>query len=172
MVFVSQSGAVPTVGVNSYVTVDEVAGYADTHFYTFTSSQRTNIRQFIFRAMDYVESYRDKFQGRKTSPTQPLQWPRQGVVLDGIAVAEDVIPDEIKEAVSICSIEMIQGFDPNRPLRPLDDAETSSNVGGAVVTSVSDRYLNEWGLADQLPHVEALLKPLLRADIDDLQLSL
>lgn len=172
MVFVSTADAVPVVGVNSYVTVAEVTGYAGSHFYTFSSDQRDNIRQFIFRSMDFIESYRDQFQGSKTSPTQPLQWPRQGVVIDGFPVGSDVIPDEIKEAVSICAIEMISGFDPNRPLRPIDDAETGSSVGGAITTSISERYLSEWGLADVLPHVDALLKPLLRSDIDDIQLSL
>ena len=166
MVFVFDANATPTKGVNSYVTDTEVVGYATSHNFSADARTVDKVRPFIFRAMDFIESYRHRFQGRKTLATQPLQWPRQGVVIDGSPVAEDFIPDEIREAVAICAVEMVAGYDPNKPLSPKKDAKTMSSVS-ILGSSISERYLVDWGLADVLPHVEALLRPLLRDDADD-----
>lgn len=170
MVFVTTSNAAPEVGVNSYVSAAEVSGYAQSHNYHPDAAVANRVVPFIFRAMDYIESYRDQFKGRKTSATQPLQWPREGVTIDGFDLAKDVVPDEIKEAVAICAIEFVSGYDPNRPIRPTDDAETSSSLS-VLGNTISDRYLSEYGLEDVLPHVDALLRPLLRDDINQIYLS-
>ena len=171
MVFISDSDAVPTIGVNSYVTVNEVTGYAESHAFHQDATIASRVRPFIFRAMDYIESFRNDYKGRKTSPTQSLQWPRTGVIIDDYEIDENVIPDEIKEAVAICAVEMAAGFDPNRPLKPAQDARTGKSVS-VLSSSISERYLVDWGLADVLPHVDALLRPLLRDDIDEIKISL
>ena len=167
MVFVFDGNATPTKGVNSYVTVEEVVGYATSHKFSADAMVASTVTPYIFRAMDFVESYRHRFQGRKTVPTQPLQWPRQGVIIDNYNVPENFIPDEIREAVAICAVEMVAGYDPNRPLSPKKDAKTMSSVS-VLGSSISERYLVDWGLADVLPHVEALLRPLLSLDDDDI----
>ena len=167
MVFVFDANATPTKGVNSYVTVDEVIGYATAHAYTGDALVTSKVLPFIFRAMTFIESYRDKFQGIKTVATQALQWPRRGVLVDNQPVGMDVIPDEIREAVSVCAIEMVEGYDPNKPIRAEDDAEISSNLS-VLGSRVSERYLVNWGLQDVLPRVESLLAPLLRDDVDDI----
>lgn len=170
MVFISDPDAVPTIGVNSYVTIAEVTGYAESHAFHQDATIASRVKPFIFRAMDYIESFRNEFQGVKTVATQPLQWPRAGVVLDNVEFSSTQIPDEIKEAIAICAVEMAAGYDPNRPLKPSEDALVVDDV---TVTSstISERYLVNWGLGDVLPHVDALLKPLLRTDVDDLHVS-
>lgn len=170
MVFVFDANATPTLGVNSYVTADQVAGYASSHNFHQDATVEARVTPFIFRAMDYIESFRSEFKGQKTVPTQALQWPRSGVIVDGYPVGIDVIPDELKEAVAICAVEMVRGYDPNRPLKPSQDAKTSKSVS-VLGSNISERYLVEWGLADVLPHVDALLKPLLRDDLEQLSLS-
>ena len=163
MVFVTDADATPTKGVNSYVTVEEVMGNAGSLNYTVT-----NISPCIFRAMDFIESFRDDYQGVKTSATQPLQWPRRGVIVDGYPIDEATIPEDLRKAVSICAIEMcVQGYDPHRPLRPSEDAEVSSDFS-VFGSRVSERYLVNWGLQDVLPRVDALLSPLFRDDADDI----
>ena len=167
MVFVFDPNATPTKGVNSYVTEMEVVGYATSHAYTGDALVADKVRPFIFRAMTFLESYRDRFQGSKTVVTQPLQWPRRGVIVDNNPIGSDTIPDEIREAVSVCAIEMVNGFDPERPLRPEDDAEIASNFS-VLGSRVSERYLVNWGLQDIIPRVDSLLAPFLRDDADDI----
>lgn len=168
MVFETNPTAAPVVGINSYVTTAHVAGYAGSHGYPAPATEEAEIRPYIFRAMDFIESYRDKFQGVKTSQTQTLQWPRVGVIVDNFEVANDHIPIEVQEATAICAIEMcINGYDPHRPLRPSRDARTATSAS-VIGSNISERFLVEWGIADVLPHVEALLKPLLRDDVDDI----
>lgn len=169
MVFITDADAVPTLGVNSYVTVDQVTGYATAHALTVTG----DIKPFIFRAMIFIESYRNEFKGQKTLDSQPLQWPRTGVFIDNAdrELDENVIPDEVKEAVAICAVEMNEGFDPDRPLKPNIDARTGRSIS-VLSSSISERYLVDWGLADVLPRVEALLRPLIRDDAEELSISI
>ena len=167
MVFVFDANATPTKGVNSYVTEMEVVGYATAHGYTGDVLIADRVRPFIFRAMDFIESFRGRYKGQKTVVTQPLQWPRTGVDIEnGQVIANDLVPDEIREAVAVCAVEMLAGYDPDRPLRPADDAQIAENIS-VLGSRVSERYLVNWGISDVLPRVEALLRPFIIYDSDD-----
>lgn len=52
----------------------------------------------LILAMDYIEGYRDQFQGEKTNYLQSLQWPRHSVLVDGYDIGADTIPPELKNA--------------------------------------------------------------------------
>tara|TARA_R110000850_G_scaffold257499_1_gene383699 strand:+ start:426 stop:926 length:501 start_codon:yes stop_codon:yes gene_type:complete len=52
----------------------------------------------LIKAMDYIEGYRDQFQGEKTDYLQSLQWPRYSVYIDGYDIGSNTIPAELKNA--------------------------------------------------------------------------
>lgn len=50
-------------------------------------------------ATDYMQQiYGGRWKGAKVSPTQALDWPRDGVMVDGYEVPADAVPVEIQRA--------------------------------------------------------------------------
>ena len=61
---------------------------------TFTDTQKESL---LVRATTTLDTFR--YGGYKTSGTQPLKWPRSGLVDDeGYAVANNVVPMRVKQA--------------------------------------------------------------------------
>lgn len=87
-------------GADSYVTLIEARAYAAKRGLTLPASPAgdTALEQLLTKAMDYIEWFRSRYQGLKTTATQPLQFPRTGVILDGYELASDVIPQILKDA--------------------------------------------------------------------------
>lgn len=84
-------------GANSYVSDAEYVAYAAARGKTIGSDEATREIELI-KAMDFIESHRDKFKGIKRTQDQALQWPRYNVAIDGYTIENDVIPDELKNA--------------------------------------------------------------------------
>lgn len=82
---------------NSYVTLAEYDAYAAARGYSIGGTD-SHKEVELTKAMDYLESYRDKFKGVKLRQDQSLQWPRVGVILDGFSIGSNVIPTELKRA--------------------------------------------------------------------------
>ena len=84
-------------GANSYVSDAEYVAYASQRGLTIGADDATREQQLI-KAMDLLESYRDKFKGSKVQRDQPLQWPRVSVFIDGYQTDSNTLPKELKRA--------------------------------------------------------------------------
>lgn len=82
-------------GANTYVTLAEFKAWADERGITYDTDAK--VTEHIYRAMDFIE--RQNYQGRKANETQPLQWPRTDVLIDGYYVDATEIPKELKIAL-------------------------------------------------------------------------
>lgn len=157
---------------NSYVTVAEAQAYAAARGVVLPAAE-ADVETLLVQSMDYLESFRSKYQGRKTWPrpdmdvshpdAQALQWPRTGVVLDcDYNLPDNVIPQELKQAQMQAAIEVFNGL----VLMPSTDGRvvkrekvdvieteymTADETGGGAVGSPS------------FPALEALLEPLFNA---------
>lgn len=79
---------------NSFVTAQELTKYATERGVTLKQTPEV----LLIKAMDYIKHNSSRFIGHKVSATQPLPYPRAGVYLHGHAVANNVIPTELKTA--------------------------------------------------------------------------
>jgi hypothetical protein len=98
MALIVEDGSI-VAGANSYITVDEYIEWADSRFGSRSTAPScdSDAEALILRAMDYFDS--QNFQGKKVISTQPLQWPRSWVVIDGYSVEADEIPEEVKRSI-------------------------------------------------------------------------
>ena len=107
-------------GANSYVTEAELSAYATARGTSLT----VDTEQLLIRAMDYVESL--EYQGSIIAETQPLQWPRSPVIVDGYDVSSTTIPTLLKEGLMETAIAIDGGTD---PLADLERTTTKETVG-------------------------------------------
>jgi len=99
MTLVIEDGTIVT-GANSYVTASEYQSWADARFGGARPTAPADLveaAKLILRAMDYFEGR--SFKGALVNNTQPLQWPRSSVVIDGYYVDTSVIPKEVKNSI-------------------------------------------------------------------------
>lgn len=97
MTITVETGSGTNAAANSYVSVADFQAYADARGYTYPGTDAA-CEKLLIKAMDYIEARRNRFQGLKTTNTQPLQWPREWVYIDGYAIENDVIPTELIKA--------------------------------------------------------------------------
>lgn len=157
MALVIENGSL-VAGANSYVSVADCRAYAAARQSTLPVDN-TAVEAALIVAMDYLESLRADYQGSKVEPTQALQWPRTGVVIDGTAWPADAIPPELRNAQCQLAIEGAAGTD----LMPTSD-------GRELIREKIDVLENEWapgsgGINPQpiFTKVRAFLAPLLSA---------
>jgi len=82
---------------NSFVTDLEYTTYTTSRGLTVGADAIIREKELIL-ASDFLESLRASYQGFKTDNTNSLQWPRRGVFIDGFAILDDFIPQELKNA--------------------------------------------------------------------------
>lgn len=140
-------------GANSYITVAEARAYAAAHGDALPADDAA-AETLLARAMLYLEARRAEYQGTKASPDNPLQWPRNSVILDGYPLAVGTIPRELKDAQAQLAIEA-QTTD----LMPTGDGR---EVIMEQVDVIRVQYApsGSTSLQPRLAKVEALLQPL------------
>src|SRR5688572_5519509 len=95
-----------TVGganANSYVTREEADTYFAERNITEWAAASTFVRESsLIKATDYIERiYRTLWLGYRTTTTQALSWPRNGVYDElGNALSTTEIPAEVRKATS------------------------------------------------------------------------
>jgi hypothetical protein len=143
-------------GANSYISIADTRTYAAARGATLPVAD-ADVEILLIKAMDYLESLRDRYKGVKVSDVQPCQWPREGVMVDNFDVAADAIPACLVSAQAQAAID-VQTI----PLLPVGDGRevVSESVSGAV----SVTYSPGSGSAPSpvLSAVMALLNPVLR----------
>jgi hypothetical protein len=93
------------VGTNTYASEAELSAYASAREIDIAGTPST----LLTKSMDYLATLEDRWQGERTSPTQPLEWPRTGVYVYGTALADDAIPQSLKDAQIRLALEADSG---------------------------------------------------------------
>lgn len=142
------------LNANSYVTLEEVRAFALARGFALSATDSI-VEIACIKAMDFLESFSNRFKGHKLTGTQGLQFPRGGVSIDGFLLDENVIPLQLKRAQSQLVIEIHSGVD----LTPTSD-------GKFLVRQKVDVIENEWSPASgpvqpNLTKFDMLIAPLL-----------
>jgi len=116
--------------------------------------------QQILNSARYIEAFRARYQGQKTTANQPMQWPRIGVVIDDWHIDSDIIPEDLIDAQVFSAYELSQG----NALQASSSGQSvsSEEVVGAVKVSYFDT-----GAIDGSPilvRVNDSLNPLFKSD--------
>lgn len=106
MALIIEDGSIVT-GANSYGTTAGLIAYATARGKTITSGKE---EEYLIRAMDVLEYL--PLPGNKFTETQPLQWPRENVVIDGFDIDTDEIPQVLIDCEYECAIAINEGYDP------------------------------------------------------------
>lgn len=142
-----EDGTGTNPSANSYVTEAELTAYATNRGITLTGTASA----LLYSAMDFIEL--QTYKGAKTATTQPLQWPRTGVYVDGVLLASDEVPALVKELQYRVAIDIDQGADPNGVRAQAVKQET-------VVGAVSVTYQDNSSVSTQSSQVSAILGKL------------
>lgn len=153
MALVIEDGS-QVAGANSYETLVAARAYATARGFTGSITE-AKMRE----AMDYLESLRADYQGYKVSGDQALQFPRVGVVVDGYAIADDVIPSCLKAAQ--CQLAMDATAVKLLPTGDRREVTSESYAKGVVAKT----YATGIGGSPKprLTAADALLAPLLKS---------
>lgn len=145
-------------GANSYIDVAAARAYAVTRGLTLPAADG-DVEALLIKSMDFIEAYRGDFQGLKTAATNSLQWPRTGVTLDGYPLAEDAIPQVLKDAQAQLAVDA-----QNADLMPTG---TGREVVMERVDVVQVQYAESGNTNPQpiFTKAEALLKPLFKSGL-------
>jgi hypothetical protein len=136
-----------TVGVDSYVDEAEFIAYALARGVTLTQDPSV----LLINAMDVNEV--KNYKGTKTVSTQDLEFPREGVYIDGVLIDSTIVPKDIKDAEMAQGIVIDQGYNPNDTV----GRATKKEQLGPMMTEYMDNASN----TPYSPRVNALLRPYL-----------
>ena len=143
-------------GTNTYSTATELAAYATARGLEIAGDSDV----LLVGAMDYLATLEDRWQGERASPSQPLAWPRTGVYVYGTALADDAIPQSLKDAQCRLALDV----DAGTALLPTVSAGSKGSVIEETVDVVTVKYAE--GANNTQPVFTAangLLKPLMKA---------
>jgi len=144
------------VGTNTYASESELGSYAAARGVTITGA--TSV--LLLLAMDYLATLEDRWQGERTSTVQPLAWPRTGVYVYGTLLANDAIPQSLKDAQ--CRLAM--DSDAGSVLLPTVPVGGKGSVIREKVDVVEVQYAEGYNNSQPIfTAANALLKPLMVA---------
>lgn len=106
MAIIVEDGTGDNPAANSYVSESDLSTYAADRGVTITGTPAA----LLIQAMDYVES--QSFIGSKEAASQPLQWPRTGVYIDGYYVPPEDLPKELTNGQLATALAIDSGNDP------------------------------------------------------------
>ena len=107
---------------NSYVTTAEFTQYCADRNITISGTYGDE-SQLLILSMDYFEQ--QPFRGIKVIETQPLQFPRSDLLIDGYLTNSSQIPELVKDAQITIAISIMAG---NDPLSTVDRAVKKEKV--------------------------------------------
>lgn len=119
-------------GTNTYATAVELSSYATARGIEIAGESDV----LLVGAMDYLATLEDRWQGERTSASQPLAWPRTGVYVYGTALADDAIPQSLKDAQCRLALDADAGI----ALLPTVEAGAKGSVIAEKVDTIEVRY--------------------------------
>lgn len=133
---------------DSFVELVEVRAFATSRGVTLPTDD-SELEVLVRKAHDYLLFQEPRFQGRRTTATQALPFPRCGVVLYGTTVEDNVIPVALKTAV--CQI-----VNESLNVEELLPASTEKPILQETVGPLTTRYADT-GVATPLPILPKVL---------------
>jgi len=143
-------------GANTYADLTDIRAYASDRGVTL-STDDVALEADVHKAMDHLEGLRARYQGWKTVATNALQFPRESVKIDCVALANDAIPVELINAECQLVIEQHNGVD-LAPTRT--EAFIIEDTTGPLTTKYSDKHGGGPGSVPDMITVDNLLAPL------------
>lgn len=155
-----EDGTGSNPNANSYQTVNDLRTYAAERGVDVTGKLNDELEVLMIKAMDYLESKRDRYQGYTTSLDQPLQWPRfdvWDVEREGQMLPSDEIPRLVRYAQLSLALEALnEDLQPN----PEKQGPVIKEKAGDVEITYSSEIKQNFTSAFAKPH--ALLAPLFK----------
>ena len=146
------------VGTNTYASEAELSAYASAREIDIAGTPST----LLTKAMDYLATPEDRWQGARTSASQPLAWPRTGVYVYGTALADDAIPQSLKDAQIRLALEADSGV----ALMPTVGVGSTGSVIEETVDVITVKYAEGYNNTQPIfTAVTGLLKPLFRVGV-------
>ena len=124
---------------NSYVTVVNYDAYLNARYTDRADISDAQAEAYIFRAMDYFESL--IFIGLKATEDQALQWPRDGIIIDGYGKDNNEIPNEVLIAIYELAYGFEQGYGISDPVLKSATKEKVGEIEVEYKSSSADRTL-------------------------------
>lgn len=140
---------------NSYQTVANARLYAENRGIELPTDD-DEVAAMLIRSTDYLEAQACRYQGKPTSSTQVLQWPRTGVFLNCDEVPSNVIPKSLISAQAALVMAINAGFDLQPNVSPQD--YVIREKVGPIDTEYADP--TAVGIMPTFTGVNALLAPL------------
>ena len=139
----------------SYISVADASTYHSNRGNTAWASLSTDAtrEQCLRKATDYMRQvYRSRWQGCRVQENQSLDWPRFGVIVEGWAIASNIVPTEVKNACAELALRAATG-----------DllADQSQGVVSEAVGPISVAYDKDSPREVRYKAVEAMLAPYL-----------
>lgn len=109
--------ALPTPTANSYSSpTDGDAYFSQKMFTTAWGNAITSRKQLALNDATRIINLFN-YTGCKTSPTQPFEFPRKGILLQGILLDKDSVPSDILAAQYELALALLKGLDPEKESR-------------------------------------------------------
>lgn len=155
MTIIVEDGSI-VANANSYVSLSDARAYATQRGESLPTND-AELEALLIIAKDFLESYRNKYQGNKVSSSQSLQWPRHPVYIDGFLIDNDLIPAELIAAQCQLAIDQNNGID----IEPTKEGGfVIKEKVGPLETDYSERVGTS--TTPTLTAVDRLLEPLLK----------
>lgn len=124
-------------GANSFTTVQAFRDHWADRGTDVTALLDPDVEKLLVRATDYIlQRWGCEFSGSRATETQTLPFPREGICLDGVEVADDAVPSDIQTATIIYALiaKDVAKLLPNPPI-PFDRLDASGSIisGSGVV---------------------------------------
>ena len=147
----------------SYASVDDADTYfslrGNAHWATLSTDAK---EQALRRATDdMLQQYSGRWKGERISASQALDWPRDGVVIDGYELPVDEIPTAIVRACAELALRALSGS-----LTPDAGPEVKSKTIGPIEIVYQDGAQS----AKRYTAVENLLRPYVRGGSNQITL--
>jgi hypothetical protein len=150
---IPETGA-PTANANSYATLEYIRQYALDRGIELNDDDDV-VSSNAIRAMDYIATFARHFQGVRTFVEQLLDWPRTGVIVDGIEYTVDYMPVQLAQAQAAAVIQIHNGIE-------LLPTTQGPQVKVERLGPMSFEYFSQRGLEPvTVPIIDNILAPLL-----------
>jgi hypothetical protein len=142
---------------NSYTDLTTVRAFATKRGKVLPATD-ADLEVLVIKAMDYVESFGERYKGKRVAATQALSWPRECVSLFGFEVAIDEIPSQLVSALCQAVIDANVSGD------LLPTVSTGGMIVEDTVGPITTKFSDKFG-PNNLPSytfTNSLLRPLFK----------
>ena len=157
---------------NSYISVSEAKAMVLELGTDISATEDDDVARILIQSFRYLESREPDFSGEVVSSSQPSAWPRKEALRKcRIEIAEDEIPQELKDAQAFLVLKITGGlslfrdpvsgsaastFTSERTLGPLSIKTKAFPVGSAGDDISGGEQTNPL----RIPELESLLEPI------------